>query len=111
MYGNSAVCKRAQVLAFGARECNGASYARSHGTICSSFAGLLFAPLSYTYGLAPRAWMVRERVHAAARLLRQTDMTIYQIAPSWATPTSPSFHASSPKSLARAPARIGSGGD
>jgi AraC-like DNA-binding protein len=33
-----------------------------------------------TYGLAPRDWMVRERIYAAARLLRETDMTIYQIA-------------------------------
>jgi AraC-like DNA-binding protein len=32
-----------------------------------------------TYGLAPRDWMVRERIHAAARLLRETDLTIYQI--------------------------------
>jgi AraC-like DNA-binding protein/mannose-6-phosphate isomerase-like protein (cupin superfamily) len=32
-----------------------------------------------TYGLAPRDWMVRERIHTAARLLRETDMAIYQI--------------------------------
>jgi AraC-like DNA-binding protein len=32
-----------------------------------------------TYGMAPRDWMVRERIHAAARLLRETDLTIYQI--------------------------------
>jgi AraC-like DNA-binding protein len=32
-----------------------------------------------TYGLAPRDWMVRERIHAAARLLRDSDLTIYQI--------------------------------
>jgi AraC-like DNA-binding protein len=33
-----------------------------------------------TYGIAPRAWMVRERIQAARRFLRETDMTIYQIA-------------------------------
>jgi AraC family L-rhamnose operon transcriptional activator RhaR/AraC family L-rhamnose operon regulatory protein RhaS len=32
-----------------------------------------------TYGLAPRDWVVRERIHTAARLLRESDLTIYQI--------------------------------
>jgi AraC-like DNA-binding protein len=33
-----------------------------------------------TYGLVPRDWIVGEGIHAAARLLRETGLTIYQIA-------------------------------
>jgi AraC-like DNA-binding protein len=33
-----------------------------------------------THGISPRAWMVRERLHAAARRLQETPLTISEIA-------------------------------
>jgi methylphosphotriester-DNA--protein-cysteine methyltransferase len=85
-FANSAVRKRARVTAF-ARENLAARPSLEAMADAANLSPDYFSRLFHsTYGLAPRDWLVRERIYTAARLLRETDLTIYQIAGNWAMP-------------------------